>query len=101
MRLGLCIFQECSSGPSNKRFVHPLMFSITSSKTCKVTEKDGFDYIKDLTTQLKKSKDANDLYNNDDPLESCIDEIFNNIDSIDDSLNDTNYNSIIIDDETV
>ena len=67
----------------------------------KVREKDGFNYIKQLTIPLKDPNNVNALHQTDDPLESCIDEIFNNIDPIDDMSSDINGNSIVIDDEAV
>ena len=68
-----------------------------------VTEKDGFDCIKQLTTSLKKPNDIN----KPDQLEECIDDIFYNIDSIDniDIVTDRstvlNERSNLIDEEAV
>ena len=76
-----------------------LMFHELQSR--KVREKDGFNCINELNTQLKNPKDMNDPYKNDDPLESYIDEIFNNTDRTDDTSNDLIDNNNIIDDETL
>ena len=64
-----------------------------------VTEKDGFSYVKSLTTSLKNPDSIAGIIGNNDALELCIDSIFDNTDLINttDGMDTTNT----IDDEAI